>query len=307
MPPGSHNYETKSPLPDRKCPVCRSPAPASPVGRKGDFAYWRCSRCDCRFAGRLPTDEELEAFYAAYYPGGDAALPAFIQSRLGEIVASFAPYRRTGRLIDVGFGAGGLLLQAEKRGWECWGTELSPAVVEAGRQRGWHVVLGDLCEIELPAGQFDVVCMVEVLEHLKDPLAYLRRCAELLRPGGLLYATTPNGAGLNARVLGTGWSVYAPPEHLQLFTPRSMASALGTLGFRRRSVRTEGLNPSELKRRLRPAAGSEGTPARNETGFALNERLSSAPGPRRVKRLANAVLSLTRTGDTLKVFAEKGS
>jgi len=287
---------------DRACPVCEEPSEAVRFGEKNGFGFWRCGRCACRFAGRLPSRAELNAYYETYYPSAGVTLPEFLRVRLAEIVAGFRPYRRTGKLLDVGFGAGLLLSAAHQAGWECWGTELSAQMVEAGRAQGWNVSFGDLPELELPEGEFDVVCLVEVLEHLGEPLTYLRRCRSLLRPGGLLYATTPNGSGLNSRLLGTEWSIYSPPEHLQLFTPRTAAVALRKTGFDQWSIRTEGLNPSELRKRMsRSSGGCE--VARNEAGFALNERLSSGRGPRLAKRVANEVLSRTRAGDTLKLFA----
>jgi SAM-dependent methyltransferase len=262
-----------------------------------------CGRCACRFAGRLADPKELEELYGGYYAEADPVLPEFLRRRMAEIAAGFAPYRKTGKLLDVGYGAGALLTAAQEAGWECWGTELSPVVIEAGTRRGWTVYQGDLLEAGLPDGAFDVVCMVELLEHLEDPTTYIRKCRELLRPGGLLYATTPNGLSLNSRVLGLDWSVCHPPEHMQLFTAGAMARAVKAAGFRSWTIRTEGLNPSELSRRLRRSGQEAATASRVESGYALNERLSSGSGPRLVKRLANGLLSATGTGDTLKVFA----
>lgn len=286
----------------RSCPVCASAGRRRRIGEKAGYEFWRCGTCDCRYAGRVPSKAELDRFYEGYYADPDVKLPAFVRRRLAEIVSGFDPYRKGGKLLDVGFGAGALLTAAGEAGWECWGTEMSPTVVEAGRKRGWSVVFGDLCEAELPLAGFDVVCLVEVLEHLEDPLTYLRRARSLLRPGGLLYATTPNGSSLNGRVLGMDWTVYAPPEHLQLFTPPAMAVALRAAGFTRWTVRTEGLNPAELSQKVRGRAREE-APGRVETGYALNERLSGGAGPRLVKRLANTTLACLRAGDTLKIFA----
>lgn len=232
---------------------------------------------------------------------GAEETPEFIRLRLREIVRSFLPWKRTGHLLDVGYGAGALLDAAGEEGWECWGSEMAPHAIRYGRERGWQVYSGALDAASLSAGSFDVITMVEVLEHLPDPLTYLARAATLLRPGGLLYATTPNGGGLNSRVLGVRWSVCTAPEHLQLFSSRALGIGLQEAGLDVRRLRTEGLNPSELRLRGQPRIG----PSRNETGLALNQRLSTGPGRRRIKQSINSVLSWLRWGDTLKVWAER--
>src|SRR4029453_7997857 len=133
------------------------------------------------------------------------------------------------------------------------------------------------------------------------PGDYLRRAFALLRPGGLLYATTPNGASLTSRLLGLKWSIYAPPDHLQLFSPRSLARSCARVGFRRLRMRKEGLNPYEIRGRWK---NGESGSHRVETAFELNQQLSSSPSRRLVKRALNELLSLTGWGEGLKCYTE---
>ena len=73
-------------------------------------------------------------------------------------------------------------------------------------------------QMEEGLSDFDVVIASEVLEHVLDPHAMLVEILRVLRPGGLLWATTPHGRGISARLLGLEWSNVCPPEHLQLFS-----------------------------------------------------------------------------------------
>lgn len=285
----------------RHCPSCEDRAPARLLGEQDSFPWYLCGRCGCRFVGRSPSQAEIDAVYATYYSGG-MQIPQFVRERLREIVRSFEPFRSTGRLLDVGYGAGTLLSVAEEEGWDCWGTEVSQDALQLGRQRGWQVVDGDFCVAALPEDWFDVVCMVEVLEHLRSPLDYMRQAMRVLRPGGLFYATTPHGASLNSRLLGVRWSIYSAPEHLQLFNAASTRGALERSGFVRIAIRTEGLNPTEILNRV---TRREPTMTRNEAAYALNERLSSGKIRPLLKRQLNTALSLTRWGDTLKIRGEK--
>jgi hypothetical protein len=124
-----------------------------------------------------------------------------------------------------------------------------------------------------------------------------------LRPGGALWLTTPNGASANSLVLGTTWSVYSAPEHLQLFTAPALRQLLRRTGFVRLRVRTDGLNPAELRQHF--CGRKETRVDRVGTGVALNERLSSRRSLRWAKSLANTALNLAKLGDTLKALAEK--
>jgi hypothetical protein len=102
----------------------------------------------------------------------------------------------------------------------------------------------------------------------------------------LLYLTTPNAKSLNRRCLGLEWSIFKPPEHITIWTARGLRAALSGAGFQCRRTRTEGFNQCEILSRLRrelaplQPRGRKGDVEpvdRNETGFALNQALSSGP------------------------------
>jgi SAM-dependent methyltransferase len=90
-----------------------------------------------------------------------------------------------------------------------------------------------------PDASFDVVALIDVVEHLADPLALLREAARVTRPGGILYLVTPDVDSLSARVLrGRWWGLR--PAHIYYFSRRSMAAALERAGFEVVEVRSYG-------------------------------------------------------------------
>ncbi len=304
----------------RRCPGCGSGSGAA-RGRKGGFELLGCRGCGTLYVAALPGSEESED-YEGYYDEGNLAVPEFIDRRLDEIVAGFEPYRREGRLLDVGCGAGTFLRAAARAGWEAVGVEVSATAAEHNRAAGFEVFNGFLEEARYPEGHFDVVVASEVLEHVPDPGEMLREILRVLRPGGLLWATTPNGRGLSARALGLGWSAVCPPEHLHLFSRRAARALLEGVGFRPVRVVTEGANPVELMRALRrrgpapPAHGARGEQAppppqgatgdeRVQSGYELNAFLSESRPRRLVKDAVNGILRLSRLGDSLKIRAER--
>lgn len=286
----------------RYCPACADTRPVRVLGVQGGFAWGVCRTCGCHFVNRHPSADELADLYGSYYDCGNLTAPEFVRRRLREILDGFIRYKKLGRLLDVGFGAGTLLSVASEIGWECWGQEVSATAAEHGREMGWEVINGDLLTSNLPKESFDVVCIVEVLEHLEEPKRYIEYLYSLLRPGGLLYATTPNAASLNSKALGVRWSVYSAPEHLQLFTVSSLGGLLRRSGFQVQAILAEGLNASEIQSSA--FAKHRSLPVdRVQTSYSLNERFSTGRGRRLIKRTANRILSSTRLGDSLKVFA----
>lgn len=273
-------------------------------GRAGAFDVVKCSHCATLFTATLPASEEQAEDYSGYYDEKNLNVPAFVEKRLGEVASSLERYRTSGRWLDIGCGAGALLRAAERQGWSATGTEIAPNAVDVLREQGLDVRLGELDELGLEPGGFDVVSLVEVVEHVADPLALVDGAARLVRPGGAVYVTTPNGRSVSARLLGARWSLIAPPEHLLLLSRRGIRVLFERAGLLTKRVETHAINPHELRAALgrrQPVGGCQ----RVNDAYALNESLSSGRVGRLVKRTVNGGLSLTGLGDSLKATAER--
>jgi SAM-dependent methyltransferase len=220
-------------------------------------------------------------------------------------------------LLDVGFGAGTILLAAERDGWEVHGLEKSRLAVEQAQAHGFaNARQGDFLTPRYDERSFDVITLTGVVEHLVDPQPFLHQAHQLLRPGGVLFLSTPNSRSLSFHALGLEWSVVCPPDHLHLFSKMSMKLALASAGFEDPRIRTEGFNPYEVvsgwRRKLSSPGKVEGSLATNgssrplsrvESAYALNALLMRNSVGRGVKELANAALTLVGLGDELKVWA----
>jgi len=282
----------------RPCPACDRPL--EPWFEKDGLAFGRCTGCGGGFAD-VPRGEP--ARYHDYLPDLTRTLPDATRNRYRELLRSFEPFRRTGRLLDVGCGGGFFVGEAAAAGWDAAGTEVSAAAVEFGRGRGWRLHRGVVADAGLAPGSLDVLTLFEVIEHVRDPAGLLRECAGVLRPGGLLYLSTPNMGSLSRRLLGADWSVISR-DHVSLHTAAALRAVCARAGLGRPRIASRNILPHEVARAFRrkgaaPAAG--GSPMRETV--TLQARIEARAHLRLLKGAVNAILRATGLGDTLVLRA----
>jgi 2-polyprenyl-3-methyl-5-hydroxy-6-metoxy-1,4-benzoquinol methylase len=229
------------PPPETICALCGASAATTTPVRDG-FHLRQCSHC-----GHVTTIPQLDASeMAAYYPPsyyGQAnrrfnvlaeRLIAWFRKRRADEIQRLVPQ---GRLLDVGCGRGLLPALMRDRGWAVQGTELSPtAAVHAREDLKIPVWVGDFQDCPFADASFDVVVLWHVLEHLREPLAALERCRQLLRPGGLLIVAVPNYASWQARLGGRHWFHLDIPRHYHHFRVHLLVATLARFGFVPRKV-----------------------------------------------------------------------
>ena len=193
-------------------------------------------------AGMLPySTEDEEAYFQSTYSQRTYAC----QRLVGQL--SNWCGTRPARLLDIGCGDGVLLDACERGGIDFVGTEVSLALVERLRnQYGDRIQYAE--EISsLPSESFDVVALINVIEHLEKPGETVAEARRLLKPGGVFLVHAPNMAGLPARLHGKDWHQVQPLVHLYYFTPASLKRLLKKAGLTPIG-RFSLLSPSPLKR-----------------------------------------------------------
>jgi SAM-dependent methyltransferase len=119
------------------------------------------------------------------------------------------------------------------------GVEPDPGAVKvATGVRGLDVRLGTLEAQRFAAERFDAVTSSHVIEHVHDPMGFLRECARVTRPGGQIVVVTPNTESLGRRRLGARWLGLDPPRHLHLFSCAALRQLAMRAGLRVVSVRS---------------------------------------------------------------------
>jgi SAM-dependent methyltransferase len=138
-----------------------------------------------------------------------------------------------GNLLDVGCGKGDLLVRLLRQGWMAEGLEVdAEAVSNARMNHRLNIHLGALEDQRFPNNMFDAITMNHVIEHVHDPIALIRECLRVLKPGGRLVLATPNSQSLGYKKFGRFWSHLDPPRHLYLFKKKNLKECVSMAGFR---------------------------------------------------------------------------
>jgi SAM-dependent methyltransferase len=144
---------------------------------------------------------------------------------------------RKDALLEIGCGNGFFLQQALAQGYRSVrGVEPSRAAVSQAAPEVRDSIRCDLMRPGLFApGEFDVICLFQVFDHLPDPAALLDACFAALRPGGLVLCLNHNVAAVSARLLGER-SPIVDIEHTYLYSPATMERLFTARGFRIRKA-----------------------------------------------------------------------
>ena len=179
----------------RHCPVCGGPP--LPVAASWMHSYLRCRRCHLVFVAELPRHEDLVASYRRVHESGYQVAhkrdwAPWKQHKHHTLDALGLPRVVTSRerALDLGCGEGRLLQVLLERGWRAEGLELNAALAEEAGSLGLQVSVGAAEDFE-PSCLYSLITLNHLLEHLRDPLAVLRRLHGWLAPGGLLLVETP--------------------------------------------------------------------------------------------------------------------
>lgn len=175
------------------------------------------------------------ATFTGYFKKVDSKLRR-ARHRVTEIRRLLSPANgRQRRLLDIGCSGGFLVEAARRMGFEAVGVDPDPAAIEYAREHYPEnaFVCGTIEDVsgDLIGDGFDAVYSSEVIEHLSDVRGFARRLNLALRPGGMLYITTPDISHWRRPKNVTQWDGYNPPWHCVYFSPKNLSRLLTAEGF----------------------------------------------------------------------------
>lgn len=194
-----------------------------------------CMDCGHGFTPLSISSNELAAWYESAPEDETFVSQRQARAKTAQVVLSRLKglYPDKGALLDIGCGPGLFLEQAEKRGWHVSGIEPSAWAIKWSRKElgDLHIQHGDYTVLNtMDEGSVDVITAFDVIEHVLDPVDFLRAIHRVLKPGGMLILTTPKLDSLLSRLMGKHWYCIFP-AHIHYFTSSSFKRLFSDTGF----------------------------------------------------------------------------
>ncbi|HXA46599.1 MAG TPA: methyltransferase domain-containing protein, partial [Burkholderiaceae bacterium] len=260
---------------EQQCPICGMSDPR-PLCAVDSFQVSRCAHCATDFVWPTPNQTELRAYYdrADWFEGGERGgysnydeqtipqLPMF-----EAILDSFGDNAAGRSVLDIGCGYGTHLEQAHRRGWKCFGVEVSAHAREVMNTRhGNKFFISDDVEQLIPH-KFDLIVLFDVIEHLVEPyqLFYTLFAKGAITPETKIVITTPNARSSNAISNPSGWAYRHPPSHLVYFSAQALTTLLHRLHFD--SIDIQGAHEEAVEMQAYP-----------DESHPINDRLAAFSG-----------------------------
>lgn len=207
-----------------KCNLCDSENHIDYKNIAGHKNIVQCNRCGLIFTNPMPDLETIKEELQKVPVVSEVELK--VEENKYEIfleeIGSLNKNQK-GKLLDIGCGFGQLLASAKKRGWQIFGLEINKfKVAFASEKLGIDIYCGELKEAEYLDDSFEVITVIEVLEHLINPSGFLQEINRILKKDGILVIVVPNVESFNAKTDPSWWQSY----HFFHFSTNSLTQIL---------------------------------------------------------------------------------
>lgn len=223
------------------CPVCSTQTKYLYTIKRFDpkFDIHRCP--ECKLQMQINNIKNPDKHYTkAYYTGQSEY--SYRDERDQEKYDNYVHHARLKNIsrfqkapaefLDIGCAFGGLVSAACTFGYNAQGLDVSEYAAKSGRKRGRKIKTGALQKDTYPANSFDIITMIEVIEHITNPAQYASYLQKILKPGGMLVVQTANFEAKQALKAGQTYHYYLP-GHYHYYSLSNLKRLLAQYGFDR--------------------------------------------------------------------------
>ncbi|MBP9122321.1 MAG: class I SAM-dependent methyltransferase [Ignavibacteriaceae bacterium] len=194
-----------------------------------------CLNCGHCYSSHQLNEELIDKYYRilnSEYFGIGIIEPRDYESYLiSEPVTLLQKFKKSGRILDVGCGYGFLLDKFRTSGWTTFGVEPSPYASDYAKNRLKIDIISEYLTDDLETEDFDVIMMMDVLEHISNPNKLLTTTHKYLKSDGNLMIATGNVNSLNAILTRGKWPYFGSYEHISFYNIASIKYLLDKNGF----------------------------------------------------------------------------
>ncbi len=223
----------------KKCPLCDSTSISLKYNiiQSHSFNVYECQSCLFIFMNPAFSDTFIASLYSDDYYSGKADY-SYIDERDNHKFNSYVwkarikkihKYKKSGTFLDIGCSFGGLLSSAQKY-YDVYGVDISDFASKYCESINMKIHKGTLNDAPFKENSFDVITMIELIEHIKDPVNFIKKTASILKPGGLCVIQTADMGAFQAVSQAQNYH-YFLPGHLSYFTACNLSSLLTKSGF----------------------------------------------------------------------------
>ncbi len=223
------------------CPLCESDRRGFPFRLHEPYEVARCIECGFHYLYPRLIESAMQEVYreSSYYKGGacgyaDTSYTAqefALRATFKRLLHNLAKRGLTGGdLLEIGCGYGYLLDEARSFFKRRVGTDFSTEGAEIARATGAEVFVGGIEQVP-PEAKFDCVVGTQLIEHVYEPLSFVKRLAIHTKPGGHIILATPDIGGVLRKAMGRCWPSFKAPEHVLYFDFWTLSALMQRAGL----------------------------------------------------------------------------
>lgn len=212
-----------------QCLVC-SATVETKIAKLDNYSILKCPDCSLRFLDPMPSEEGLAEFYASHENFNHYAKVAERKLKSGAAkIKRLMKYAPSGNFIDIGCSTGANVEAARRLGFAASGIDLCRESIEFARENFSQCDF-QVATVDVVDAKYDLVFCTEVLEHVTKPHEFVESISKIMKPGAVLYMTTPDAGHFRVPRDFAKWKHVHAPDHLayyQLSTIKRLLSEHG--------------------------------------------------------------------------------
>jgi 2-polyprenyl-3-methyl-5-hydroxy-6-metoxy-1,4-benzoquinol methylase len=206
-----------------KCPLCGNTNNFIYIESIEDYKIYKCPECFLEFS--FPLKSAPPSHYEKF--------EKYSERWEFEKVLDFIPFKNA-KILDIGCGEGYFLKLAKEKGFEAFGIDFNEKAIEIAKEKFglknvYPYTIEEFIE-KFPNEKFDIICFFHLLEHLDDPLKFMKNIKKILKENGYIAFSLPNPKRFSLYFnLRETWDF--PPHHLTRWDEKSINKLLNITGF----------------------------------------------------------------------------